>query len=108
MQQRSRNIKKAGPGGDFVSSPHTFKHFRNEFWTPEIFTRDTYDKWNAGEKLDAKQRANRKVVELLENYERPAMDQGLEQELIAHVNKSYPVPWTDDLDWSYSVLEKVG
>jgi trimethylamine--corrinoid protein Co-methyltransferase len=30
-------IKKAGPGGNFVSSPHTFKYFRNEFTTPEIF-----------------------------------------------------------------------
>lgn len=90
-------IKKIGPGGNYVSSPHTFKHFRNELTIPKIFTRDNYDKWNGGEKLDAKQRANRKVVELLENYERPAMDEGLEQELIDHVNRSYPVPWTDDL-----------
>jgi trimethylamine--corrinoid protein Co-methyltransferase len=90
-------IKKTGPGGNFVSSPHTFTHFRNELTTPKVFTRETYDKWNEGEKLDAKQRANRKVVELLKNYERPAIDEGLEQELIAHVNRSYPVPWTDDL-----------
>ena len=89
-------IKKAGPGGNFVSSPHTFKHFRTEFSIPEIFTRDTYDKWDKGEKLDAKQRANRKVNELIENYERPAMDKGLEKELNDHVNRSYPVLWTDD------------
>ena len=89
-------IKKAGPGGNFVSSPHTFKHFRTEFSIPEIFTRDTYDKWDKGEKLDAKQRANRKVNELIKDYERPAMDQGLEKELNDHVNRSYPVLWTDD------------
>lgn len=89
-------IKKAGPGGNFVSSPHTFKHFRTELTNPDIFTRDTYDRWNNTDKPDAKERAHRKVQELIENYERPPMDEGLEKELDKFAAAHYPVPWTDN------------
>jgi trimethylamine---corrinoid protein Co-methyltransferase len=89
-------IKKTGPGGNFVSSPHTFKHFREELTNPDIFARDSYDRWNEGEKLNAKERANRKVLEILDSYEQPPIDEGLEKELDAFAATHYPVPWTDN------------
>jgi trimethylamine---corrinoid protein Co-methyltransferase len=88
-------IKKAGPGGNFVTSQHTFKHFKTELTIPNIFTRDSYDRWNEGEKLNAKERANRKVLEILDSYEQPPIDEGLEKELNEFAETHYPVPWTD-------------
>ena len=89
-------IKKVGPSGNFVTSQHTFKHFKTELTIPDIFTRDSYDKWDEGEKLNAKERANRKVTEILDSYVQPPIDEGLEQELDDFAARYYPAPWTDN------------
>jgi trimethylamine--corrinoid protein Co-methyltransferase len=33
-------INHVGPGGEFVTHPHTLKHFRQELWVPEFMNRD--------------------------------------------------------------------
>jgi trimethylamine---corrinoid protein Co-methyltransferase len=45
------SIVEAGPDGNFLSSDHTVKHFRQEAWFPKLFDRNAYDNWAAsGEK----------------------------------------------------------
>lgn len=38
-------IHEVGPGGNFVSHPHTFEHFRQEIWLPKLFNRSFWDNW---------------------------------------------------------------
>ena len=37
-------IDAVGPGGNYMSNPHTFKHFR-ELWQPTLFNRDRRTRW---------------------------------------------------------------
>ncbi len=46
-------IKEVGPGGQFLDTDHTLLHFRNEFWEPVLFARETFEGWRrGGEKVD--------------------------------------------------------
>jgi len=41
------SIIEAGPDGNFLTSDHTVKHFRQEAWFPKLFDRNAYDNWAA-------------------------------------------------------------
>ncbi|MGI6630026.1 MAG: trimethylamine methyltransferase family protein [Bacillota bacterium] len=38
-------IDEVGPGGNFLGSSHTFDHFKNEIWSPALFTRLFWEIW---------------------------------------------------------------
>ena len=38
-------IDEVGPGGAFLTTEHTLKHFTDEFWFPRVFDRERYAKW---------------------------------------------------------------
>lgn len=40
-------IKRVGPGGIFIDDEHTVQHFRQELWSPEIWTREMFSGWQA-------------------------------------------------------------
>jgi len=55
---------------EFLSLPHTMKHYRSEGYYPgDVIDRGTYGKWEKGERLDAAGRAHRKVEEILSKHE---------------------------------------
>ena len=58
-------MTRSGPQGDYLSRPHTLKHFRREAWYPQVFDRRRYDAWSAdgGKPVDAALR--RKALEVL-------------------------------------------
>src|SRR4030043_5962 len=57
-------IHKVGPGGEYLTSEHTLKHFK-ENWSPQIFTRTPYERWATEGKKDLAARANEKAREIL-------------------------------------------
>jgi trimethylamine---corrinoid protein Co-methyltransferase len=75
-------IHKIGPDGDYVSSPHTRRHFRED-WYPQLFERRNYDGWkNAGGKT-LRERAQEKALEILQNH-RP---EPLPSEVLAELDR---------------------
>jgi trimethylamine--corrinoid protein Co-methyltransferase len=46
-------IKEVGPGGTFLSHPHTFDNFRKELWIPKVMERRNWDLWEKDGSLDA-------------------------------------------------------
>ncbi len=58
-------MKKIGPGGHFVSSRHTRKFMRKEHFLPRISDRSTRKEWLAKGSPDTRQRAFRRVEEIL-------------------------------------------
>ncbi len=60
-------IDKIGPDGDFVGSPHTRKHFRED-WYPQLFERRNYDGWKKGGGTTLGQRAQQKALDILANH----------------------------------------
>jgi trimethylamine--corrinoid protein Co-methyltransferase len=60
-------IEKIGPDGDFISSKHTHKHFRED-WYPKLFDRHNYDGWMKAGGKTMRQRAREKALDLLEHH----------------------------------------
>lgn len=60
-------IDEVGPGGEFLSTDHTFKHYK-ENWYPGLLDRRNYEDWEELGKKTLGQRANEKVRTILENH----------------------------------------
>jgi trimethylamine---corrinoid protein Co-methyltransferase len=78
-------IDTIGPGGFFLDSPHTMRHYRAAHFLPRISLRNGYDQWVAEGALDTAQRANVRCRELLASYVQPALAPGVEDRLVAFV-----------------------
>jgi len=75
-------IAAVGPAGNFLSEPHTIKHYRKEFWLPDqLWTRQPYDTWAAEGGKDFEQRAIERVRQLLATHQPPPMDPKLQAEI---------------------------
>jgi len=59
-------IKKAGPGGHFVSSRHTRRHMRSEQFQPVLSDRDDRASWKKQGAKDTRVRATEKVRQVLD------------------------------------------
>lgn len=59
-------LKKAGPGGHFVSSRHTRRYMRSEQFHPQLSDRDNRDKWEGLGAKDTLDRATDKVRQILD------------------------------------------
>jgi trimethylamine--corrinoid protein Co-methyltransferase len=59
-------IKKAGPGGHFVSTRHTRRHMRTEQYVPELSDREDRSKWKTAGAKDAGVRATEQARAILE------------------------------------------
>ena len=57
-------IDQVGPGGNFLQSLHTFKHFKNETWFPKLMERNYNDKWLEKGKPSTQDRVREKLAKL--------------------------------------------
>jgi trimethylamine--corrinoid protein Co-methyltransferase len=80
-------IAEVGPGGYYIEHPHTLENFRSEFFVDSIFQSLTYEQWGASGRNDAVRLAHEKAHALIDAYEKPPMDQGLEVEIDAFVER---------------------
>lgn len=69
------------PGGHFLASQHTMRHYKTAFYQHQIFTMDNYEKWESEGSRDSLARANARWKEMLAHYEAPPMDQAKWEEL---------------------------
>jgi len=64
-------IEKIGPGGDFMSTEHTLKHFRTEFWYPTLMDRQMRESWEHTGQKNMQERVQAKLDRILDTH-RPA------------------------------------
>ena len=57
-------INQIGFSSDFLSTEHTFKHFREQ-WEPRIFDRNSFDTWDKRGRLDTTTRIKRRLEAIL-------------------------------------------
>jgi trimethylamine--corrinoid protein Co-methyltransferase len=58
-------IKEVGPGGTFLTHPHTFENFRRELWMPKLMERRNWESWERDGGLDIFRVAEKKVLDML-------------------------------------------
>ncbi len=61
-------IENVGPGGNYFAEEHTFKYFKDHIWSTDLVNRQPFDHWKAAGAMDYGQRANHKVLAILENH----------------------------------------
>jgi len=81
------SIAEVGPGGHHFGTAHTLARFQTEFYRPIISDRQNIGAWQEQRELDAAQRAYRVWKELLEHYEPPPIDLGVEEALRDYVDR---------------------
>ncbi|HSO27123.1 MAG TPA: trimethylamine methyltransferase family protein [Anaerolineales bacterium] len=61
-------IHEIGPDGDYLSTEHTLKHYRKD-WYPKLFDRRNYDDWQRAGGKTLRQRARERALKILETHQ---------------------------------------
>ena len=78
-------IAEIGPGGHFLGTAHTMERYEDAFYRPLISDWSNFENWRDAGAKDAAQRANALWKRLLDEYQQPALDRSVEEELEAFV-----------------------
>jgi trimethylamine---corrinoid protein Co-methyltransferase len=79
--------QEVGQGGHFLGAAHTLERFRECFYRPLVSSTENFERWKRLGARDTATRANEVWKKTLEEYEQPAMDDGLKEELKAYVDR---------------------
>ena len=74
-------IKSIGPGGHFLSHPHTLENFKKEHFIPLLADTDKYSIWEKKGRKEIKDRAKEQVKKILQAYEPKPLDKPVQEEL---------------------------
>jgi trimethylamine--corrinoid protein Co-methyltransferase len=78
---------EVGHGGHFFGAAHTLERFRECFWRPTIASTDNFERWTRAGSPDHAGRAAERWRALLDEYERPPLDEAVEEELVEFVER---------------------
>ena len=76
-------IAHVGAGGHFLGEEHTRRHFKTEFYYPALADTEAYEAWEKKGSRDSYARASERYKKLLATYQQPALDQAIDEELLA-------------------------
>ncbi len=74
-------IEKVGPSGEFVTSDHTFDHWK-EWFLPKLQDRGDYETWKNNGSKTMLDRVKEQTDHLLETHKPEPLDENLEKELM--------------------------
>lgn len=80
-------VKDVGPGGHFFGTAHTQERYMDAFYSPIVSDWRNFETWYEAGSPDAISKANALWKQILHEYEKPALDRALEDELDAFVAK---------------------
>ena len=74
-------IRSVGAGGHFLGTPHTMSRYKTAFHEPLLSDWRPYEFWQKDGSQDTAKRANTKWKKMLNEYEKPAIDPAINEEL---------------------------
>ncbi len=74
-------LNEGGPSAHVFGAAHTIRHYENAFWDSDLNDDKTWETWHEEGEVDTATRANLKWKEVLNTYEAPAIDQGIDDQL---------------------------
>jgi trimethylamine--corrinoid protein Co-methyltransferase len=78
---------EVGPGGHFLGAMHTLERFRECFYRPLLSSTENFDRWQRNGARDTTVRAGEIYRKTLENFEAPAIDEALREQLVEFVDR---------------------
>mgnify|MGYP001969241868 FL=1 len=95
-------ISEIGPGGHYLGHPHTLEHFQHGFFMPEMFDNNSIEQWQAEGSVEITKRAINEAKSLLHDYEEPRLDEAVQEELRAFIQRREgEIPAADALNQEY-------
>ena len=73
------------PGGHFLGSSHTMRNYQTAFYDAQLSDSENVESWEEKGGMDMRKRAHKKWNEMLNHYEKPAIDPAVKEELDAYV-----------------------
>ncbi|MDK2881110.1 MAG: hypothetical protein PWQ99_885 [Clostridia bacterium] len=73
-------LSEVGPGGEYISHPHTFKHFK-ELSHAELLDRRSREAWSADGGKDLVERSYEKALEILNSFKPKPLSEDVQREL---------------------------
>lgn len=74
-------LATVGPGNHFLGCEHTQANFETAFYRSTTADNNSFEQWQSEGALDAAQRANSTWKKMLDEYEAPPIDEGLDEAL---------------------------
>ncbi|MBX2869952.1 MAG: trimethylamine methyltransferase family protein [Acidiferrobacterales bacterium] len=84
------------PGGHFLGSAHTMRHYQTAFYNAELSDSENVESWEENGAQDMRVRAFKKWNDMLRNYQEPPMDPGIREALddfVAKRKSELPDAW---------------
>ncbi len=75
----------SGEASHFLGTDHTQANFKTAFWRTEILDYKPFETWQEEGERDTVQLARERVAKLLNDYQKPAIDPGIEEALTDYV-----------------------
>jgi trimethylamine--corrinoid protein Co-methyltransferase len=95
-------VRDVGPGGHYLGHPHTLANFETAFFMPELFDNNSIEQWQADGSKEVTERALEYARKLLNDYEEPALDPGVNEALRAFIDqRKRQIPAVDELNQSH-------
>ncbi len=91
-------IKGVGPGGHFFGEPHTLARYETAFYPPILSDWRNFETWEEDGSRSASERAHRLYKQILAEYEPPALDPAIAEELEAFVARRKEEGGAPDMD----------
>ncbi|SIO53703.1 trimethylamine---corrinoid protein Co-methyltransferase [Rhodovulum sp. ES.010] len=89
-------LAELGPGQHLFGTAHTLRHYRTAYWESDLDDNQPWETWSEQGAVDMAERANRRWKHLLDSYEAPPLDEGIDEALrdfMARRKASMPDAW---------------
>jgi trimethylamine--corrinoid protein Co-methyltransferase len=80
-------IREVGPGNHYLGCTHTRENFQTAFHVSNVADNNSFEQWEVEGGKRTEERANAIARQWLEQYEPPALDQGIDEALKDFVEK---------------------
>ncbi|SDE97448.1 trimethylamine methyltransferase family protein [Rhodobacter capsulatus] len=91
--QAMEALREVGPGGHFLGCGHTQANFKDAFWKTDLFDYKPFETWDEEGARDTATLASVRVKKMLNEYQAPAIDPGINEALADYVaRKKAAVP----------------
>jgi len=76
-----------GPGGNFLTTPHTLSRYQDAFFHSRLFDPSSFEQWRDNGSQDASQRADKEVRDVLNDFEPPQLDAGIDDAVQGFISR---------------------
>ena len=87
FDQAMAAVRDVGPGGHYLGHPHTQANFQTAFYRSALADNNSFEQWRDEGGKDIVQRANERWKQMLRDYEAPALDPAIDEQLQAFMAK---------------------